>query len=214
MKSDRELREDVILELQADARIGTSSAIAVGVTDGIVTLSGTVDGWAKKLAAQEAAHRVADVLDVANDIEIDAPGGDRPTDTELAQAVRHALVWDVYVPHERILSTVDGGIVTLTGTVDTLQLSVEAERAVRYINGVRRVVNQIEVKVPAPAAETVRDAIRAALERHAGREGERIVVESMAERVAVVGAATGMRGVRGVTDHLRVLRPEPLQPRR
>jgi osmotically-inducible protein OsmY len=37
--------------------------------DGVVTLTGTVSSSAKRHAAQEAAHRVAGVLDVANDIE-------------------------------------------------------------------------------------------------------------------------------------------------
>jgi osmotically-inducible protein OsmY len=77
-----------------------------------------VDSWAKRLAAQEAAHRVAAVLDVANDITVKRPGWPVLTDTELAQAVRHALEWDVLVPHDQITSTVSDGDVTLEDTLD------------------------------------------------------------------------------------------------
>ena len=61
-----------------------------------VTLMGIVDSWAKKLAAQQAAHRVAGVLDVANDVQVKPPGTGQHSDTEIAQAVRAALEWDVF----------------------------------------------------------------------------------------------------------------------
>ena len=53
------------------------------------------------MAAQDAAHRVAGVLDVANDLEVRWPGAFARTDTDIAHAVRHALEWDVFVPHGR-----------------------------------------------------------------------------------------------------------------
>jgi len=59
----------------------------------IVSLTGTVTGWAKRLAAQDAAHRVVGVFDVANDVQVKLPGGSVRTDTEIAQAVRRALEW-------------------------------------------------------------------------------------------------------------------------
>ncbi len=62
--------------------------------NGVITLTGTVSSWAKKVAAEEAAHRVYGVLDVANDIVVKTPGGMPMTDTEIAQAVRQTL-WDV-----------------------------------------------------------------------------------------------------------------------
>jgi osmotically-inducible protein OsmY len=59
---------------------------------------------------------VIGVLDLANDIKIKVPGGLTRTDTEMAQAVRHTLQWDVFVPDEKITSTVSDGWVTLDGT--------------------------------------------------------------------------------------------------
>jgi osmotically-inducible protein OsmY len=93
--------------------------VGVEVDEGVVTLTGTVTSWAKRMAAEEAARRVLGVLDLANDIKIKMPGGLTRTDTEIAQAVRHALHGDVFVPDEKITSTVADGWITLDGTVES-----------------------------------------------------------------------------------------------
>jgi len=69
VKSDREIQEDVLLELRWDSRVDQTE-IGVEVDKGIVTLTGTVNSFAKKVAAKEAAHRVAGVLDVADNIQV------------------------------------------------------------------------------------------------------------------------------------------------
>lgn len=116
VKSDAKIHEDVIRELKWDTRVDETD-VGVEVDKGVVTLTGTVSSYAKSRAAREAAHRVAGVLDVANDILVHVPGGFSRTDTEIAQAVRNALQWDAHVPHERIETTVSVGWVTLEGTV-------------------------------------------------------------------------------------------------
>ena len=116
-KSDAEVRKAVLRELEWDSRTN-DAAVDVEVAGGVVTLVGTVSSWAKKVAAQEAAHRVHGVLDVANNLQIVVLGSDGRSDTEIAQAVRLALQWDVFVPDTRIRSTVSGGWVTLEGDVD------------------------------------------------------------------------------------------------
>ena len=118
VKSDREIQEDVLLELRWDTQIGQAE-VGVEVDDGVVTLTGTVDSWVKKLAAKEAAHRVA-LRDVADDVRVKLPGGHERTDTEIAKDVRFALEWDVLVPDKDIRSTVSEGLVTLEGQVRTL----------------------------------------------------------------------------------------------
>src|SRR6266542_4192814 len=119
-KDDSEIKQAVQEEFKWDTRI-KETEIGVEVKNGVVTLTGTVSSYAEKMAAQEAAHFVTGVLDVANDIEVKAPGSPGRTDTEIAQAVRHALEWDVGVPHERIRSTVSDGIVNLDGNVNFLR---------------------------------------------------------------------------------------------
>jgi osmotically-inducible protein OsmY len=150
-KSDFDILQDVSCELAWVAQIPPTE-IGIQVKDGIVTLSGTIDSWPKRRAAQEAAHRVAGVLDVANDLDVKLPGDAERTDTEVARAVRQALEWSELVPHERIRTTVTHGTVTLEGTVPTWNQRVGAERAVEHLMGVRRVDNQLEVEVEADPA--------------------------------------------------------------
>ena len=93
-KTDAQIHHDVLEELKWDSRVDETE-VGVQVASGVVTLTGTVTSWAKRVAAQEAAHRVIGVLDVANDIQVKVPGGLTRTDTQIAQAVRQALEWDV-----------------------------------------------------------------------------------------------------------------------
>ena len=104
-KSDDELQSEVIFQLGWDSRV-KQAEIGVTVHRGIVTLTGNVDNYAKKLAAQQAAHRVKGVLDVVNDIEVRIPGSLHRSDEEIAKAVRHALEWNVLVLADNIHSTV------------------------------------------------------------------------------------------------------------
>ena len=214
-KTDTQIHHDVLEELKWDSRVGETE-VGVEVDDSAVTLTGTVTSWAKRMAAEEAARRVIGVLDVANDIKVKLPGGLTRTDTEIAQAVRHALEWDVFVPEEKISSTVSEGRVTLDGTVERWSQRDDAERAVRNLTGVKGVVNTITVKATKPVTGDVRKAIEQALERRAEREAKRIHVDvrdgiatltgsvhSWAERKSVVAAARFTPGVRDIEDHLR-----------
>jgi osmotically-inducible protein OsmY len=214
-KSDTQIHHDVLEELKWDSRVDETE-VGVEVDGGVVTLTGTVTSWAKRVAAQEAARRVIGVLDVANDIKVKVPGGLARTDTEIAQAVRRALEWDVFVPEEKITSTVTDGWVTLEGTVERWSQRDDAERAARNLTGVKSVVNKITVKPAKPVADDVRKAVEQALERRAEREARGIRVDvrdgtvtltgpvhSWAERKSVVAAARFTPGVGAVEDHLR-----------
>ncbi len=116
-KDDSEIKQAVLEKFKWDTRIKETD-VGVEMNNGVVTLTGTVSSDAEKMAVQEAAPFVAGVLDVANDIVVKAPGSLGRTDTEIAQAVRHALEWDMRVPHERIRSTVSDGVVNLEGNVN------------------------------------------------------------------------------------------------
>jgi osmotically-inducible protein OsmY len=216
-KTDSQVHEQVISQLRWDARVDETE-VGVEVDDGIVTLTGVVPSYAKKIAAQEAAHRVVGVRDVANDIEVRLPGAAGRTDTELAAAVRTTLEWHTLIPSARIQSTVSHGVVTLTGSVDTWPQREEADRAVRGLIGVRALVDAIEVQpTRAVSAAEVERAVDGALERHAIRQGRALrvvvddgivtldgVVRSWAERDAAIGAARGLHGVKEVSSLLRV----------
>jgi osmotically-inducible protein OsmY len=219
MKADSDLQKSVIHELAWDTRVD-ATAVGVSVHHGVVTLNGAAGSWAEKHAAEEAAHRVAGVLDVANDIEIKLSWSTKRSDADIAEAVRRALEWDVFVPQRQIQSTVcDAGHVTLSGTVNTLRQRDDAERVVRNLEGVRLVTNQIAVEAPRVAATELRSSIKEALERHVAREADHIGIDvrddtvvlsgkvaSWSEREAVIGAAKGTSGVRRIEDQLQIER--------
>lgn len=214
-KSDVQLRDELLAEIKWDTRLQPAE-VGVEVKGAVVTLSGTVDSWAKRIAAKEAAHRVHGVLDVANDIVVHTAITPGRTDAQIAKQARAALEWDVLVPHEKIHTTVSNGILTLEGEVTNASQRVDAERAVRNLAGVLAVVNYIKVKAAVRPVE-VQQAINSALHRHASREADRVQVEvvggtvkvvghvdSWAEREAVLGAVWGTRGVNAVDDRVAV----------
>jgi len=145
-RSDSDIQREVLRELEWDPHL-REAEVGVAVDRGIVTLSGAVTSSEKRQAAQEAAHRVHGVLDVANDIELKPPGSGR-TDADIARAVRDALEWDVCVPNDRIRSTVSSGRVVLEGQVDTGRQREDATKAIRDLAGIVSIVNLIEVGIP------------------------------------------------------------------
>jgi osmotically-inducible protein OsmY len=212
-KSDEEIQSEVLFQLGWDSRL-KQSEVGVTVKKGAITLTGTVDSYAKKLAAQKAAHRVYGVLDVANGIEVKVTGSLRRTDSEIARAIRHALEWNVFVRSFKIHSTVTNGWVTLEGDVEYYSERADAERAVSHLPGVRGVTNKIKVCAPVES-ERVKFLIEGVLERRADREAKRIrvsvdegdvtltgAVKSWDEKKAILGAVGHAPGVSMIHDHL------------
>src|SRR6266404_965802 len=114
--TDEAIQTDVLEELKWDMRVRPNE-IGVAVKDGIVTLTGWVDSYLKKMAAEEAAHRVHGVKAVANDIEVRLPGFAERTDADIAAAAVRALEWDTGIPTDKVKVTVSKGWVTLEGEV-------------------------------------------------------------------------------------------------
>jgi osmotically-inducible protein OsmY len=215
-KSDRQIQQDVLRELRWDSRVDDTE-VGVEVDKGIVTLTGTVDSYAKRLAAREAAHRVVGVLDVAEDIEVKSPGSLERNDTEIARAARVALEWDAFVPDQKIRSTVTDGFVTLEGEVSSLREKEDAEAAIRNLTGVQGVRNRLFVAAVKADPVKLRESIEEALERQAEREAEHIrvrvedgtlvlegKVRTWPEKQAILGAVSHAPGVRDVKDKLTV----------
>src|SRR5690349_6959145 len=184
IRSDDQLRNDVLAELKWDPKI-TSSDIAVAVKDGVVTLSGYVPSYWEKDAAEKAVKRVYGVKGVANDIEVKLTS--TRTDPEIARDAVHELENHVSLPHDRIKVTVKHGWVTLEGTVDWQYQKVLAESAVKSLRGVIGVTNNIEVK-PKISASDIKSKIEEALKRSAELDARRITVEADGGVVKLYGS--------------------------
>jgi osmotically-inducible protein OsmY len=202
------------MELEWNPRVKAPEVTAV-VKNGIVTLAGFADTYGKKLAALAAVHQISGVLDVADEIQVRVSRG--KTDQEIAQTVRNALTWDVYVPDNQIRSTVSGGWVTLEGKVERWQEREDAGRCVERLSGVLGVTNKIEVAPPKVDTNKIRSSIEDALTRRAQREARHITVsvvdgavtltgkvDSWAEKNAVGQLAWYSPGVKSVANKISV----------
>src|SRR4051812_26035143 len=112
MKTDKEIQNDVEDELTWEPRL-RSKEINVTVKNGSVTLTGKVDSYSKKIAAQKAAERITGVKEVVNSIEVNPPSTHQKTDSEIKAAVISALAWSTSIPQEKIRVHVKNGWVTL-----------------------------------------------------------------------------------------------------
>ena len=215
-KSDSQIKADVLNELKWDSTVDETE-VGVQVKNGIVTLTGNISAYPKKLAAVEAAHRVFGVHDVVDDMKLRIPSMWERTDADIANAVRNTLKWDVLVPDDRITTTVANGAVTLQGTVDSWAQRQDTERAVQRITGVRGVNNLITVASKPADPRLIKQQIEDALERQAEREAKRIEVSvhdgvatltgtlrSWGEKNAVERVAVHAPGVRRIEDKTTV----------
>ena len=213
MKTDAQLKDDVLEELRWDPQISDADAIGVGVKDGAVILSGHVPSYAEKLAAAQAAERVNGVKAVASDLRVERPGAPRD-DMDIAEAIAHVLEWNVQVPEDRVHATVEHGWVTLEGNVDHDHQRREVERMARHIRGVTGLLNNITVRPPANPAQ-VQTLIEEMFKRQAEADAVHIRVEvsdhtarlygqvhSLQEANAAQAAAALAPGVAGVESHL------------
>jgi osmotically-inducible protein OsmY len=186
MKTDAELQQDVMNELKWEPTI-KAAEIGVGVKDGVVTLSGYVDSYVKKWAAERAAARVSGVRAVAEEIQVRLPGSLKRSDEDIAGAVANVLEWNVLVPHDRVKVQVQDGLVTLSGEVDWWYQKNAAEEAVRYLMGVVLFNNQITVK-PTVKPLDVKGKIESAFRRNALLDSRRVTVETRGGCVILSGS--------------------------
>jgi osmotically-inducible protein OsmY len=184
--TDAEIRKNVEAELSFEPSINASE-IGVAVKDGIVTLTGRVDSYWEKIAAEEAAARVAGVKAVANELEIRLPFSSERTDEDIARAAVNRLEWTITVPKDRIKVKVSKGWVTLEGEVEWQFQKNAAAEAVRNLVGIKGVINHIVVK-ERPSTAEVKAKIEEALKRSAEVDASHITVETEGDKVILKGA--------------------------
>jgi osmotically-inducible protein OsmY len=185
MKTDLEIRNNVLAELKWEPGIDETE-IGVIVKDGVVTLSGQVEHYRKKAAANEAAKRVAGVKAVAEDIEVKYRHEYKKTDKEIARAAVDALEWNTSIPKGEVMIFVEDGYIYLSGQLRYDYQRDAAKWAVQNLLGVKGVVNNIEL-MPKAKPKNTEEVIIKALERSAFLEAKGI-------RIQVDGTTVQMKG--------------------
>jgi osmotically-inducible protein OsmY len=183
--SDVRLRDSVERQLEWDPSVD-ASAVGVAAQGGAVTLTGYIDSYREKLAAERAAKRVRGVRAVANDIEVRLKLA--RTDADIAADVVRAIELRSTIP-ESVQAAVHDSHVTLTGTVHWLFQKQDAERVVHHIRGVRAIKNYIAV-VPLGVVKDVRHRIVEALHRNAAVDAQHILV-TVNDDTAVLAGTVG-----------------------
>jgi osmotically-inducible protein OsmY len=215
MKTDTQLRRDVEAQLDWDPRFD-SREIGVAVKNGVIALSGHVNSYADRWAAQDAAQSVAGVKAIANELAVNLSTGDQRSDPEIAEAALHALSANVSIPSASIKVVVHDGWVTLDGQVSFWFQKEAADRAITHLRGVRGLANDITIKPTASVAD-VKAKIEDAFRRHASLDAQKIRVQSADGTVTLEGEVTSWQerqhaeaaawaapGVCLVKDHLSV----------
>ncbi|MDG1729464.1 MAG: BON domain-containing protein [Algibacter sp.] len=185
MKTDVEIKDDVLDELAWQQNVDETQ-IGVIVENGVVTLSGVVNNYSKKLAAEKAAKSVKGVKAVALDIEVKYGNDFKKTDKEIAKAVVDAFEWNSSVPEDDITIKVENGWVYLTGEVQWLYQKNAAKKAVEKLLGVKGVSNSISLKSSIKPSE-VKEKIKRAFERMAAFDADGIILETHGNTVTLRG---------------------------
>ena len=185
MKSDAQIKQDILDELIFLPDIDETQ-IGVIVEDGVVTITGFVDVYSKKVAAEKAVKSVVGVKAVAEDIVVKYGDDYKKTDKEIAKAAVNALEWNASVPREKVMVKVENGYIYLTGNLPWAYQRNAAKRTVQNLLGVRGVINNVEL-APAVEPDHISEEITKALERSANLEAKGI-------RVQVDGSTVNLKG--------------------
>jgi osmotically-inducible protein OsmY len=145
MKNNSELQLDVQNAIKWEPLLHAAE-IGVTVKDGVVSLTGVVDSYAKKMEAENAAKKVVGVMALVEKIEVTLPSSLIKSSVEIAAEVLRTLKSNWSVPEEKISVKVEDGWVTLEGELGWNYQKEAAKRAITYLTGVTGVTNNIKIK--------------------------------------------------------------------
>jgi osmotically-inducible protein OsmY len=216
MSQDSQLQKAVLEELSWEPSVNAAH-IGVAAKDGVVTLTGRVESFAEKRAAEAATRRVKGVKAVAEEIEVQLSFGIKRSDGEIAAATIERLAWDVSVPRDAVKVKVEKGWLTLMGEVDWYYQKNAAEQDVRRLFGVVGVTNQITIKPRVNTSNIISDIILAlhrswlfdpnkiSVNAQGGKVWLTGTVHSPHDRQVAAGIAWGAPGVTDVENDINII---------
>jgi len=185
MKSNESLQKDVQDAIKWEPLLNAAE-IGVTVKNGIVTLTGTVDSYAKKMEAEDAAKNVLGVSAVVEQIEIKFPNNWNKSNSAIAIEVIDALAGNLAIPKDKIKVKVEDGWVTLEGEVHWNYQKEAAKKTIHTLAGVKGVMNYIIIK-PDSQDEVEKEGIELALLRNWSIDDKQIAVDVEGNNVTLNG---------------------------
>ena len=185
MKTNQELQKDVQDAIKWEPLL---NAAEIGVTakDGVITLTGTVDSYSKKIEAENAAKNVSGVRALAEEIHIKYGDFGKKSDTDIAKEVLSAWKWNWEVPDQKIKVKVESGVVTLDGELEWNYQREAAKKAIKNIAGIIDIISNIKIK--SENHDVIeRKAIENALERNSSIDDLGITVDVNENYVTLKG---------------------------
>jgi osmotically-inducible protein OsmY len=186
MKTNEELQKDVQNAIKWEPLL---NAAEIGVTakDGVVSLTGVVDSYSKKLEAENAAKSVAGVKAVVEKIEIKFSSSWNKSNADIANEVLNALKSNWVVPKDKVKVKVEDGWITLDGELPWNYQKEAAKNAVNYLSGVKGVTNNIKVKSETHD-EIEKEKVESALNRNWSLNSKDVKVKVSGTKITLTGA--------------------------
>jgi osmotically-inducible protein OsmY len=222
MKTNEDLKRDVIDELNWEPTVidgivtpNDNFKIEVSVVNGVVTLDGEVDSYARKWSAYRAVRRIVGVKEVVDNTKVKLPDYFKLADEEISRGAIHAIALNASIPKDSINVKVHDGSITLTGEVDWAYQREAAKEIIYHLKGVGWVDDQITIKPVEPV--DLKAKIESAFRRNALVDSNRIRVEIQGGEVILRGSVQSWtekeealrivwaaRGVSEIDDHILI----------
>lgn len=190
MKTNEDLQKDVQDAIKWEPLLNVAG-IGVTVDDGIVTLTGTVDNYTKKMEAENAAKNVAGVKAIVENIKVVLPEGATRKDSELAAEIVKALDNNRSVPHGKIKVKVENGLVYLEGEISWQFQREAARKSIDSIHGIKGLIDDMEVKSEIHD-KLEEKLIREAFRRHWSLNAHNITVNVSGNTVKLTGHVSSL----------------------
>jgi osmotically-inducible protein OsmY len=187
MKSDLQIQSDVMDQLKFDPLLN-SAQIGVAVKDGLVTLSGYVDTYYKKIKAEDAVKKIIAVRGLVEGLQVGMSPVYKKSDGDIALATLSVLKQHTSIPDENIKIKVEDGIITLEGQVDWYYQRKLAEEAIQGLAGIRGIVNNLIIK-SVVTSENIKKRIIDAFQRNALVDASKLSVEIIGTKAILRGNA-------------------------
>jgi len=145
MKNNLDLQKAVSKAFNISSELCNEN-IQITAESGVITLTGVVDDYIKKIVAVDTARAVNEVLSVIDNIEIQYGRLPKISDGIVANIVLNAIKWNWEVPYHQVNVKVKKGQVTLEGRLQFDFQKEAAEYTAIKLAGVKSVINNITIR--------------------------------------------------------------------